>query len=564
MLVRELNSHIPTMVTSYLITMVLCVFSLCFLVIKSERSPLRTSFIIIQIVTIIWLLFALRERVSLSFEEILINIRISLISINFTAPLWVVTILFYTKQLSKKNYWLIPAILSVPFLLSIPMLFPVSSGIFKLYIQEIYMDEQLRILYESWGPLETATSISATCCIVTNSWLLLSYFRKTKSVKLAEIITTVFALSSPILVHFVGLLIEAPFDLTPLAFSLWGVVTIYLSVQRQFFNTLPTLVWNIFDVTKECMAVLGADGSVNINKTFSTVFGPRNDDFLEFADELIDGLSDYIQQKLDVSGLEAEKNGVYYEISVKNILGRKSKVLGQLVTINNVSETKQLTLEKERARIASGLHDSMGNRLIASINNLNLAVLQTTVEESRKFIDSATTSTVASLMTLRKIVEGLSPVDFNEVKLIPMIESVINRISASGIRANLQSQGDPESIPNCLKEFIYNACQEALTNSVIHGKAELILIKLEFTASMLKMEIVDDGRGCDIISKNNGLSAMESRANALGGEIRFGSSLYGGFSIFAEIPFNNQHSVLSACSCQRKGDNIDQYSYSRG
>jgi signal transduction histidine kinase len=485
----------------------------------------------------VWLLFALRERVSLTFEDILINIRISLISINFTAPLWVITILFYTRQLSKKKYWLIPAILSVPFILSIPMVFPASSGIFKLYIEEIYMDEQLRILYENWGPLETVTSISAACCIVTNSWLLLSYFKKTKSVKLFEIITTLFALSSPIIAHFIGLLIGAPFDLTPLAFSLWGVVTIYLSFQRQFFNVLPTLVWNIFDVTKESMVVLDADGSVSINKTFSVVFGPRNNDFLEFADELSAGLSDYIRQKLDVSGLEADKDGIYYEISVKNVLGKKNKLLGQLVTINNVSETKQLTLEKERARIASGLHDSMGNRLIASINNLNLAAIKSTTEESRKYIDSAATSAVASLMTLRKIVEGLSPVDFNEVKLIPLIESVINRISASGVRADLQISGDLEEMPNCLKEFIYNACQEALTNSVIHGKAEIIVVKLEFSTSMLKMDIVDDGRGCEIISKNNGLTAMESRANALGGKIRFGSSVYGGFGIYAEIPF---------------------------
>jgi signal transduction histidine kinase len=434
------------------------------------------------------------------------------------------------------------------------MLFPVSSGIFKLYIKEIYMDEQLRILYESWGPFEQATSFYATCCILTISLLLIKHFRNTKSVKLHETMAALLALASPIGVHFFGLFIKAPFDLTPLAFSLWGLVTIYLSYHRHFFNVLPSLVWNLFDVTRESMVVLGADGSVNANKMFSAVFGSRSNDFLNFAEELSTGLSEYIQQKQAISGLGAEKNGVYYEISVKNVFGRKNNVLGQVVTINDVSETKQLTLEKERARIASGLHDSMGNRLIASINNLNLAYIMCTHEESRTYIDNAATSVVASLMTLRQIVEGLSPVDFNEVKLVPMIESVINRISASGISAVIQASDNLEELPNCMKEFIYNACQEALTNSVIHGKAESIIIKLEYASGILSLDIVDDGRGCETVSKNNGLTAMECRAQDLGGKIRFDSSSGVGFGIYAEIPLNNKKEV----------GKYDQYSYSRG
>jgi len=317
---------------------------------------------------------------------------------------------------------------------------------------------------------------------------------------------------------------------------LWGVIIVYLAFHRQFFNAMPALVWNIFSVTKEGMAVIGMDGSVNVNKTFVEEFGLRGDDFMDFAEELYTGLSGYISHKQEVIGLEAEKDGVYYEISVKNLSGRKNKVLGQLITFNDVSATKQLTLAKERARMSAGLHDSMGNRLIALINNLSLALMQTTVMEARPFVDTAVVSATASLMTLRKIVEGLAPVNFQETKLIPLIESVINRITASGVCVDLQIYGDPEELTAPGKVFIYNACQEALTNSIIHGKADDIIIKLECAAGMLRMDIVDNGQGCAEISKNNGLSNMESRAEALGGEVKFGSPSFGGFAIYAEIP----------------------------
>jgi signal transduction histidine kinase len=284
------------------------------------------------------------------------------------------------------------------------------------------------------------------------------------------------------------------------------------------------------------MAILGADGSVNVNKTFSSVFGSREKDFPNFADELYAGLYKYISLKKDLTCLEAEKDGVYYEISIKNMFGKKDRVVGQLMTINDVTATKQLTLERERARIASGLHDSMGNQLIVSINNLNLATIQPALKEAEPFIDSAATSAVASLMMLRRIVEGLSPVDFSKTKLITLMKSIANRITASGVYVDLQITGDPEKLPTGHKEFVYNVCQEAFTNSIIHGKADNIIIKFDCADTMLKLDIVDNGLGCEEIYKNNGLTAMENRAWALGGQIRFGSPSSGGFGIYTEIP----------------------------
>ena len=536
MLIRDLDSNIQLMVTSYLITMLFSMFSLCYLVIKSGGSPLRTSFTITQIVTILWLLFALRERVSPTSSEILFNIRISLICINFIAPLWTITILFFTGQLSGKARWLIPIILTAPFVLSVPMLFPASSDIFRLYIKELYMDEQARILYETWGPFELLTVLTSLASILLSFFALLIYFRKNNSIKPIEKVAALLTLWSPIIIHYIGLLINAPFDLTPLSFSIWGAITIYLSFQRQFFNTVPSLVWNIFNETQESMAVLGIDGSVNVNKTFLTVFGSRKDDFMNFADELSSGLSGYIRQKRDVIGLEAEKDGIQYEISIKNVLGKRNKAAGQLITIKDVSETKQLTLTRERARIASGLHDNMGNRLIASVNNLNLALIQPTQTEAKPFISSAATSAIASLMMLRRIVEGLTPVDFNKAKLIPLIKSAVDRISASGICVDLQISDNLEKLPVYLKEFVYNTCQEALTNSVIHGNAENISLKLEYAIGILKIDIVDNGRGCEVIHKNNGLAAIEARVKTLEGITRFWSLSLGGFGIYAEIP----------------------------
>ena len=535
MIERFIDSHVLFLVTSYLITLVLCIFSLCYLVLKSESTPLRTSFAISQTVIIVWLFFVLCEQVSLTLIDIHFNLKCSLICVNFIAPLWLITVLFYTEQLSiKKRPWLIPIILALPFSLSTTLLFPESSDIFRLYIKEINVDK----LSHDWGCLAIAANIAALCYVFVSIYFLIIFLfrKKNNSMKILEKISVLIIFSSPIAAHYYWLFIDKTFDLTPLTFSFWGALTVYLSYKRQFFNAIPSLVWNIFNVTKDSMAVLGLDGSVHINKTFATVFGSPGDDFLRFADNLAGGLSGYISQMQDIDGIEAEKDGVNYEISLKNVQGRGNKVIGQLMTISDVSATKQLTLARERARISSSLHDSMGNRLIASTNNLNLALIQPTLEAARPFIDAAATSTTASLMTLRKIVEGLSPVNFNETKLIPMIKSVINRISASGLYIELQTVGDAEILNVHLKEFIYNVCQEALMNTVIHGRADKVFINLKCGDGLLRLEIVDDGQGCENIAKHNGLTTMEKRTKTLGGKIKFASSPLGGFGVYAEFP----------------------------
>ncbi|MCL2060824.1 MAG: histidine kinase, partial [Oscillospiraceae bacterium] len=513
-----------------------CVFSLCYLLVNSEASPLKSSLLVSQAATFTWMLFALREQFSSTLSDLIINMRVSLMCVSFIAPLWLITILIYAERLKRKNYWLIPVILLVPSVLSAPMLSPASSDMFKLYIRSIQFDEIARVCYMAWGPFERYTAISAFCFTVLIFCFLLNFFIKNKMIKMAEKVAVLLILWLPILAHYSGLVVDLPFDIVPISFSLWGAITAYLSYHRQFFNAIPSQLWNIFSVTKECMAVIGLDGSVYVNKSFLAVFGFRDKDFFTFADELCPGLSEHINQMREIDNIETEIDGSHYEISTKRLYRRANKYMGQLLTINDVTETKQLTLATERARIASGLHDSMGNRLIASINNLNMALSLPVQEEALKYIDKAATCTVASLMMLRKIVEGLSPVDFGKTKLVTLIESVINRISAAGMCVDFHMEGDIEALPDGIKDFVYNACQEAMTNSVIHGKAENIVIKLVGVGGVLRLDIVDDGHGCAEVSKNNGLTAMECRASSLGGTIRFGSPSTGGFGIYAKIP----------------------------
>jgi signal transduction histidine kinase len=86
------------------------------------------------------------------------------------------------------------------------------------------------------------------------------------------------------------------------------------------------------------------------------------------------------------------------------------------------------------------------------------------------------------------------------------------------------------------KNTIYRICQEALTNSLRHGKATNVSIILRLSDDMISLYIIDDGVGCKNIKKSIGLSNMENRVMELGGKISFGSDGEKGFNINVDFP----------------------------
>lgn len=54
-----------------------------------------------------------------------------------------------------------------------------------------------------------------------------------------------------------------------------------------------------------------------------------------------------------------------------------------------------------------------------------------------------------------------------------------------------------------IKDLIYRTIQECITNSLNHGKADKIIIKLLYENNCLNFSIKDNGKGCKVLIENN-------------------------------------------------------------
>ena len=87
-----------------------------------------------------------------------------------------------------------------------------------------------------------------------------------------------------------------------------------------------------------------------------------------------------------------------------------------------------------------------------------------------------------------------------------------------------------------IKTSLYKTIQESITNSLNHGDATEITIKITRTSENVKLVVTDNGIGCNNISKSNGLNGIDHRIKLLRGRTQYFSHNNLGFSIKVFIP----------------------------
>ncbi len=203
-----------------------------------------------------------------------------------------------------------------------------------------------------------------------------------------------------------------------------------------------------------------------------------------------------------------------------------------------VEFSKQLirSQEIERKRIASELHDSLGQDLLVI---KNLALLNKSKDE--QFEEISKTAGQA-LDEVRRISYNLHPYQLDRLGLTKAISSMFNNIeSVSGIKFDLQIE-NVDNLFNKEQEInIYRIVQECVNNILKHSGANTAAVTIQKLNDGLYIYIADNGKGFDFElmkseSKGFGLKNMANRISFLDGEIEYDKSVDYATIIKIKIP----------------------------
>ncbi|HEX2492173.1 MAG TPA: PAS domain S-box protein [Steroidobacter sp.] len=220
-----------------------------------------------------------------------------------------------------------------------------------------------------------------------------------------------------------------------------------------------------------------------------------------------------------------------------------------LLVLQDVSERKQLeraileAVNREQYRIGNDLHDGLGQELTGVALMLRSVAGRLTaeypsilpdVEGIMRLVNNAIEST-------RALARGLSPVNLERGRLQDALEGLAMHASEIyGVRVLCTYRGvaaDPLN-PE-LANHLYRIAQEAVRNSVRHGRARSIRLHLHGARAKVRLTITDDGEGLPehpLDGHGMGLKIMSYRARMLGGDLRFERTKPQGTRVVCECP----------------------------
>jgi len=222
------------------------------------------------------------------------------------------------------------------------------------------------------------------------------------------------------------------------------------------------------------------------------------------------------------------------KLEAKNIELTKTRIKLE----NHINDIKTINSLEKRSKLAKELHDILGHTL--TVTNLKL---QYCINEFEKDEDT-TKKNISEIKNI--VVEGIKQLSdsivseeiYEMVSLLRLRQELIklvDNIGIDGISIEVTVKGIYKMIPMKYYNALYRICQEAITNAIRHSKAENVYIIIKDLGNGISLNIFDNGNGCEVFHKGNGLSGMEQRIKELNGKINFRTIEGEGFYINAII-----------------------------
>jgi len=225
----------------------------------------------------------------------------------------------------------------------------------------------------------------------------------------------------------------------------------------------------------------------------------------------------------------------------------EKKLLDYQQKLRSLASELTLTEERQRRRIATDLHDSIGQAL--AISNMKLSAIRTSKSdpEFEKELDDIYGLLKQTIQNTRTLTFELSPPILYELGLESAVEWLTEKFHEQhGIQTNFIDDGNPKPLSNDIRIVLFRTVRELLFNIVKHADAKNVTVSMERENSDLRIRITDDGIGFDLSDFDAdtgkragfGIFSIREQLDFLGGHLEIKSKPGRGTCITLAAPLN--------------------------
>ncbi|PYO10983.1 MAG: hypothetical protein DMD30_01585 [Gemmatimonadetes bacterium] len=237
---------------------------------------------------------------------------------------------------------------------------------------------------------------------------------------------------------------------------------------------------------------------------------------------------------------------------IRDETGRVVRVVGTVMDVterNRVQEalrasekSRQAAVMAERDRVVRDVHDTLAHAFTGVIVQLEAAddaASRGLEAEAGAHVARAEAMARAGLQEARRSVMALRPQALEGNDLSAALRELVMRMTdGTSVISEFAQGGVARRLPPAWDEHLLRIGQEALTNAIRHGRAQRIVMELDFSDDAVQLRLTDDGRGFDTSSAFDGLglAGIKARASSIGGHLSISSAGGSGTTISVTVP----------------------------
>jgi signal transduction histidine kinase len=226
-----------------------------------------------------------------------------------------------------------------------------------------------------------------------------------------------------------------------------------------------------------------------------------------------------------------EVNRLLTEMNGRREAGKIEEVNRLDLKLRTLTADLIVAQEGERRRIASELHDGLGQWLAMAKLSLESALHRFGTDSGKKDAERALANLVSGIGEVRSIVRNLRPSALEQFGLVATVELICHQLQLSSpdLEVNCQINGEAGRMSAPLQIAIVRIVQEGTNNAAKHANATRLDVELQFTPTEITLSVTDNGRGFALSEAGTapdrglGMTSLRERAAQTAGRLRITS-----------------------------------------
>jgi signal transduction histidine kinase len=244
----------------------------------------------------------------------------------------------------------------------------------------------------------------------------------------------------------------------------------------------------------------------------------------------------------------------YFVAVFENITERKKaeeKLLDNQAQLKQLASQLTLAEERERRRIADGLHDQISQSLASSKIELDALRHCVSPKDPDKALKEVSDSIGEAINDMRSLTFDLSyPILYELGFEAAVAEWLTERIEERHrIATEFEDDGQPKPLDEDVRVLLFRDVRELLMNVVKHAQAKKVKVSIRKVGRQIQVRVEDDGIGFDpekvaataVRRGGFGLFSIRERLEQLGGHLEIDSEPGHGTRVTLIAPLKQQN-----------------------